>query len=187
MNSIDDRKRASRQLALRLRASCDPLAGEPLASQVLQHCPPQADAVVAGVWPLPGEIDLRPLLRQLAARGHVLALPVTPKRGLPLTFRRWAPGEALAQGRFGTLHPLGPEIDPDLILVPLLAFDRRGRRLGYGGGYYDRTLAARPGAMRIGVGFAALEMDEVPVGPEDIVLPRIATEAGVILCDRKED
>jgi 5-formyltetrahydrofolate cyclo-ligase len=154
---------------------------------VMAVSPPLPGAVVAGVWPLPGEIDLRPLLQRLAMAGHTLALPVTPQRGQPLTFRRWAPGEALQAGRFGTFEPTGPELEPDFFLVPLLAFDRTGRRLGYGGGFYDRTLTARPAVPRLGVGFAAQEMPAVPAGPMDIRLPRVATERGLITCDRKDE
>ncbi len=83
---------------------------------------------------------------------------------------------------FGTLRPTGPERVPDFLLVPLLAFDRRGHRLGYGGGYYDRTLAALPRAGRLGCAFAAQEMDAVPAGPHDVRLPAVATERGIICC-----
>ena len=82
--------------------------------------------------------------------------------------------------RFGTRRPVGEPAVPEYLLVPLLAFDRRGYRLGYGGGFYDRTLAALPGAVAVGCGFAAQELDEVPVGPYDIRLAAIATELGVI-------
>jgi 5-formyltetrahydrofolate cyclo-ligase len=143
---------------------------------------------VAGIWPLPGEIDPRPLMEALAGHGHGLALPVTPPRGNPLVFRRWLPGEALAQGPMGTRHPAeGAPVAPDIILVPLLAFDRAGRRLGYGGGYYDRTLATLPRARRIGIGFAAQEMPEVPAGPRDARLPLVATEAGLVVCAVPDD
>ena len=84
--------------------------------------------------------------------------------------------------RFGTLRPDGEVRVPDFLLVPLLAFDRRGYRVGYGAGYYDRTLAALPGRFRLGVAYAAQELDEVPAGPYDERLDAVATERGVIVC-----
>ena len=137
-------------------------------------------AMVAGFWPLAGEIDVRPLLMALHEAGHPLCLPRTPPRGQPLAFHRWRPGDALRAGRFGTFAPDGPLAVPDLLLVPLLAFDRSGRRLGYGGGYYDRTLAGLPGARTIGCAFAAQEAACVPAGPADILLGAVATELGFI-------
>ncbi|WP_431270207.1 5-formyltetrahydrofolate cyclo-ligase [Dankookia sp. P2] len=121
---------------------------------------------------------------RLAGRGHPIALPVTPKRGLPLAFRQWRPGEALGHGPMGTRQPdSGAALRPDWLLVPLLAFDRAGRRLGYGGGYYDRTLAGLPGAVAVGCAYAAQELPEVPAGPEDWRLDAVATEAGVSRID----
>ena len=84
--------------------------------------------------------------------------------------------------RFGTHRPIGELMVPDYLLVPLLAFDRHGHRLGYGAGYYDRTLAELPGAVSIGCAFAAQELDEVPAGPYDVPLHAIATEHGVLRC-----
>jgi 5-formyltetrahydrofolate cyclo-ligase len=161
-----------------------------LADIVMNECRPPVGALVAGFWPLPGEIDVRPLLYRLAGAGCHLALPVTPPRGSPLSFRRWAPGAALVQGRFGTRHPppkhpVGEAVAPNWFLVPLLAFDRAGGRLGYGGGYYDRTLPLFPQAPRIGIGFAAQEMLSVPTDAHDVRLARVATERGIILCDDK--
>ncbi len=176
------RKRAARGAALAARAGCDPTWGSALAAHVLAAMPPPPGAVVSGFWPLDGEIDIRPLLLALAARGHAIALPVTPPRGQPLGFRRWREGDPMERERFGTVRPTGPEIVPDLLLVPLLAFDRRGHRLGYGGGYYDRTLALLPQAGRLGCAFAAQEMDAVPAGPHDILLPAVATERGIVQC-----
>jgi 5-formyltetrahydrofolate cyclo-ligase len=177
-------KAAARKLARAKRASLTNIeAPARLAEAMLaQHAPPKG-AIIAGYWPMGDEMDPRPLMLALAARGHALALPVTPPRGHPLAFRAWAPGAALRPGPMGTSEPVaGEELRPDVLLVPLLAFDRAGRRLGYGGGYYDRTLAALPGAKAIGIAYAGQEMPEVPAGPQDFCLPLIATEAGVILC-----
>jgi 5-formyltetrahydrofolate cyclo-ligase len=84
--------------------------------------------------------------------------------------------------RFGTLRPIGELLIPDMLLIPLLAFDANGGRLGYGGGFYDRTLAALPGRFRLGCAFAAQQVDSVPVGPYDIRLDAVATENGIIRC-----
>ncbi|MDD2704121.1 MAG: 5-formyltetrahydrofolate cyclo-ligase [Acidocella sp.] len=175
---------AAKKAALRaemtgLRASWDPSVGAMLAAHVLAACIVPPGAVVAGFWPMPGEIDIRPLLEALHERGHRICLPETPKMGLPLIFRAWTPGTDMVTGRFGTCHPLGEIIHPDLLLVPLLAFDAQGNRLGYGGGYYDRTLAQRPDAFRLGCAFAAQEVSNVPVEATDLPLHAVVTEAGL--------
>jgi 5-formyltetrahydrofolate cyclo-ligase len=89
----------------------------------------------------------------------------------------------LIRERFGTFRPTGEEATPDLLFVPLLAFDRDGRRLGYGGGFYDRTLAGLPGRPAIGCAFAAQELDEVPAAEHDAHLHAVATEQGVLICN----
>ena len=180
--ALSEQKRALREQALATRARFDPALGHALVGILLNGpCAPRAGQVVAGFWALPGEIDIGPLLHALVSRGNPVCLPQTPPRGQPLTFRAWSPGAPLQPGRFGTAHPSGPVLVPDVLLVPLLAFDRTGARLGYGGGYYDRTLAALPGRPAIGCAFAAQEVPSVPTEPTDIPLQAVATESGLIL------
>ena len=182
--SLVERKAEARRAALARRKGADPAAGGvALARHVLSRCPPPPGALVAGFWPMGDEIDVRPLLSALAERGHPLALPVTPPRGRPLVFRRWRFGDALRPGPFGTSFPAeGEETRPDWLLVPLLAFDRAGRRLGYGGGYYDRTLAGLPGAVAVGCAHSVQEVPEVPAGPDDVRLRWLATENEAFEC-----
>ncbi|OIQ92780.1 putative 5-formyltetrahydrofolate cyclo-ligase [mine drainage metagenome] len=141
--------------------------------------------VVAGYWPLGDEADPRPLLAALAEAGAALCLPVVAGRGLPLLFRRWAPGQALETGPHGTRHPAAgaQTLAPTLVLVPLLAFDGDGGRLGYGGGFYDRTLAALraadPAVRALGLAFAAQKVDKLPLDRFDQRLDLIVTETGV--------
>ncbi|HEY1935689.1 MAG TPA: 5-formyltetrahydrofolate cyclo-ligase [Acetobacteraceae bacterium] len=176
-------KRALRSHMLAARAGWDPAAsGAAVAATVLRASPPPPGAVVSGYWPIAHELDIRPLLLALHERGHPIVLPVTPKRGNPLTFRLWRPGDVLEAERFGTFRPVGEEHAPDFLLVPLLAFDRRGHRVGYGAGFYDRTLAGLPGRFALGVAFAAAEVDAVPAGPTDMPLNAIATETQFIPC-----
>ncbi len=111
-------------------------------------------------------------------------LPATPPRGNPLIFHEWTPGAAMIAERFGTLRPEGAVLAPDLLLVPLLAFDRQGRRLGYGGGYYDRTLADSPWPRRDRLRFRRAGGRVRAGGPADIRLDAVATERGVIACER---
>jgi 5-formyltetrahydrofolate cyclo-ligase len=150
-----------------------------LSEHVLTRLRMLPGCAVAGVWPLPGEIDLRPLWHTLHQRGHTVLLPQTPPRGHPLVFREWHPRCTMIRERFGTERPDGRVAVPDLIFVPLLAFDRQGNRLGYGGGYYDRTLASYAETQAVGFGYAALQVDKVPAGPHDRTLKTIFTEHGL--------
>ena len=141
-------------------------------------------AIIAGFWPIRDEIDIRPLMMLLAANGHQLAMPVVTVRGQPLQFRAWRPADPLVRGPFNTLHPeeTRAEVVPDLLLVPLLAVDGDGFRLGYGAGFYDRTLAslrARGPVQAVGVGFEVQRFDEIPHGPGDERLDWLLTEAGL--------
>ncbi|MEA2769104.1 MAG: 5-formyltetrahydrofolate cyclo-ligase [Acetobacteraceae bacterium] len=183
MNDLDVAKRAARDAATARRLDLNAqAAGNALAAHVLRDCPPPPGAVISGFWPMGEEIDIRPLLHALHDRGHRVALPVTPRRGEALTFRGWQPGDVLVPERFGTMRPIGEILTPDMLLIPLLAFDAAGGRLGYGGGFYDRTLAGLPGRFRLGCAFAAQQVDAVPIGPYDIRLDAVATENGIIRC-----
>ena len=126
---------------------------------------------------MPGEIDLRPLLELLHTRGLFVALPETTPRGQPLIFRRWKPDSTMVAEKFGTFRPDGPELTPDLFLVPLLAFDRAGGRSAMAAGYYDRTLPLHPGKPAWGFAYAAQEVDKLPMEPHDHRLDAIVTEA----------
>ena len=147
--------------------------------------PVAAGAIVSGFMPLKNEIDPLPLLRKLSERGAQLALPVVAERGRPLVMRAWKWGEPLASGVWGIREPR-PEaaiVEPDILLVPLLAFDRSGGRLGYGGGYYDSTLMqlrARKTVVALGLAFAVQEIPAVPTTPRDAPLDLVLTEREVI-------
>lgn len=178
-------KRAARECGYRARAGRDPRDGVRLAGVVLGSLPIVPGAVVAGYWPMGEEIDPRPLMLALAGRGHALALPVAGRRGTALGFRRFRFGDALARGPFGTRHPspLAEEVAPSVLLVPLVAFDASGGRVGHGAGYYDRTiaaLAARGPVLAIGIAYAAQCQPRVPMGPLDVPLDAVATEDGVV-------
>jgi 5-formyltetrahydrofolate cyclo-ligase len=142
-------------------------------------------AIVSGFMPMKSEINPLPLMKKLAGEGARLALPVVGGRGKPLVMRAWNFGEALGSGVWGIREPKpeAEEVEPDLLLVPLLAFNRSGHRLGYGGGYYDLTIArlrARKAVIAIGLAFAAQEVAELPVTPRDAALDLVLTEREVI-------
>jgi 5-formyltetrahydrofolate cyclo-ligase len=142
---------------------------------------------VSGFFPHRSEIDTLPLLKRLHSEGWITCLPIVTGEGQPLVFRRWAPGEPTVPGIWGIPMPppQSPEVEPDVLLVPLLAFDAAGYRLGYGGGYYDRTLKAlrqKKKIVAIGVGYSGQEVALVPHGPGDEPLDCILTEAGPRVC-----
>jgi 5-formyltetrahydrofolate cyclo-ligase len=145
------------------------------------------DAIVAGYAPIRSELDPSPLMHTLATLGAQLALPLIIGRDQPLQFRAWKPGAELLHGPLSILEPRldAPDISPDIVLVPLAAFDRRGHRLGYGAGYYDRTLTQLrrlKHVVAIGVGFAMQEIAAVPAQPHDVALDYVLTEADSFDC-----
>jgi len=185
-----DAKRRLRVELRRRRLATAALAARGAASALCRNfiaaIQPPGAGVVAGYWPIGAEIDPRPLLVALHRRGFRLALPAVVAPAAPLAFRAWRPGDRLEQGPIGTRQPAPDRLMlvPDVIVVPLLAFDRRGFRLGYGGGFYDRTLALarRRGAVAVGVGYAAQEVAALPTEPFDQRLDWVISEATVMRC-----
>ena len=143
--------------------------------------------VVSGFSPLKSEINPLPLMRRLAAAGARLALPVVAGRGKPLIMRMYAFGQPLVAGVWGIREPAtdAHEVEPDILLVPLAAFDRRGNRIGYGAGYYDMTINRLRGlktVTAIGLAYAAQEVPSVPTTPRDARLDLVLTEREAIDC-----
>ena len=131
-------------------------------------------------WPHQGEYDARPLVERFIAQGGRAALPVVAARGSALQFRCWEPGVAMVAGEHGIPVPAdGEPLSPDLMLVPLVGFDEAGYRLGYGGGYFDRTLAGLARAHTIGVGYESARVPSIEPQPHDLPMRWIVTEAGV--------
>lgn len=180
----EERLAARAALAVAERQEIAAALGRHLDALLAEVVPDLRGRVVAGYWPIRSEPDLRPWMAALAARGARLALPVVAVPKAPLEFRPWAPGAAMERGFWNIPVPAGAEtVLPDLALAPLVGWDAEGYRLGYGGGYFDRTLAARP-TFAIGVGLQAAQIPTIFPQPHDIRLDAIVTEAGLQWLDR---
>jgi len=191
---LRDAKKAFRAEARARRAAYHALhgagAGDRLRDNVLAAIPFAAGAVVSAYLPIDDELDPLPLLAAALARGHAACVPVVQGKAQPLVFRDWTPGAPLVSGVFGVAvpAPTAPERVPDLLFVPLLGFDRQGFRMGYGAGFYDRTLAklraagaesGRP-VLAVGIGYAGQEVAAVPTGLHDQALDWIVTDREAI-------
>jgi 5-formyltetrahydrofolate cyclo-ligase len=181
---IDDLKATLRREALGRRdalpAELRTAAAQTIAARPFPIAVPPG-AIVSGFMPLKSEINPLPLMRALADAGARLALPAVAGKSKPLIMRAYAFGELLASGVWGIREPRpdAPEVNPDILLVPLLAFDRRGHRIGYGAGYYDMTISAlraKKAIVAAGIAFAAQEIAEVPTTPRDARLDLVLTE-----------
>lgn len=183
--TIEDAKAGLRATAHRKRAAIQSdvrrEAAKAAAQHFFAHVPLSPRDIVAAYWPIRDEIDCKPVLTRLVDSGQPVCLPVVIGDELPLELRLWGEGEPLYPSGFGTLAPPegAPIVEPDVILMPLLGFDKEGTRLGYGGGYYDRTLtrlAKIP--VLIGFAFASQEVERIPREAHDIPLDAIVTETG---------
>jgi len=185
-SSIADEKTALRGDMLRRRSALGARTREEAAQAVADLADAVTDLAgsgrISGFWPIGEEIDPLPLMRGLAARGLMFALPVVTPQGL--CFRAWRIGGPLEPAAFGLMQPPAnaQDVRPDTMLVPLLAFDRAGIRLGYGKGYYDEAIARLRPRRCIGVAFSFQEVPAVPVEPHDRRLDAVVTEAGLIRC-----
>jgi 5-formyltetrahydrofolate cyclo-ligase len=186
-----DEKRAERTRALARRAGAFALHGKGAGLRLAEHglgfIEPAPGSIVSGFSAIKDEIEAGPLLAGLAGQGYRLALPVMQGRGKPLLFRAWAPGDEMGVATWGIAEPLPsrPALEPDVVLVPLLAFDSHGHRLGYGGGFYDRTLAglrARKPIVAVGIAYDELKVDAVPHLDYDQRIDWVLTPSGPLRC-----
>jgi 5-formyltetrahydrofolate cyclo-ligase len=177
-------KAAVRRTVLARRAAIPPAVAETAAADIAARA-----MALLGRWPVGAisafrsfgdEIGTEPLLTALERAGYRIGLPVVVGKGKPLVFRRWRPGDPMAAGPYGIEHPLttAPEIDPDILIVPMAAFDAAGYRIGYGGGFYDRSIAglrAKKPVVAIGLAYDEQEVERVPRGPHDARLDHLVT------------
>ncbi len=185
-------RRAERQRLLALRTAAPPAERRRWGAAIEGHLvllfgerPPPT---LGAYWPFQAEFDPRPLIDRLIARGWRVALPVVVDKKGPLEYRLWRPGEKLIDGVWDIPVPeRRATAIPDWVLAPLVGFDRECYRLGYGGGYFDRTLAALdPRPLAIGVGFALSAIETIHPQPHDIAMDVIVTEAGIARRQREE-
>lgn len=180
-----EKKAALRRRALATRLEkADPKAADAVAGNALDALTFTPRDIVSVYVAMRAELDPAPLASALDARGVTLALPVVEAKGAPLVFRRWRPGDALASGSLGTRHPKpdAESLRPTIVFAPLLAFDADGYRLGYGGGYYDRTLGLlrkQGPLLAVGLAYAFQEVSALPHMSYDAPLDCVVTENGV--------
>ncbi len=188
LDSTQFSKAALRALALARRDTLSTEQRSDAARALALHRVPVAlspDIIVAGFSPVRSEIDPLPLMRTFADQGASLALPVIAGDDQPLIFRAWTADAPLVRGAYGILEPSveASEMQPDIVLVPLAAFDRAGHRIGYGAGYYDRTLQilrkSKP-IIAIGIAFAVQEIADVPSSAHDERLDLVLTERDIL-------
>jgi 5-formyltetrahydrofolate cyclo-ligase len=187
---LKERKRAARKDAEIVRQQAKqavPDAAQLLANHFMKQINLPPASIISSYVARGSELDPAPLEHALLKVGHSLCLPVVLAKGYPLAFRRYQPGDVLEPGGFGIPEPLVgvAVVNPTVILVPLLGFDRQGGRLGYGGGFYDRSVALlrrESAVLAIGIGYAAQEMAELPTGRTDAKLDWVVNEREAIKC-----
>ncbi len=184
-NDPADIKAAARAAAFaRRKAARDAVDPAPALAALERELRDAGARIVAGYMAIRTEIDPAPVMEALRRDGVRICVPVIEAPGAPLSFREWSPGVRMVEGPFGARIPAeGATLEPDALIVPLVAFDAALNRLGYGGGFYDRTLArlrARRPTRAIGFAYAAQQADSLPVEPTDEPLDAVATERGTL-------
>ena len=188
-DDLSSAKKEVRKLAFAARKPAKtPQADAAAASALIDVLEGFSDRIIAGYMPIRSEVNPLPAMTALARKNR-LCVPVIQGDGLPLLFREWTPEAPMIDGPFGALVPdTGEFVEPDILIVPMVAFDPRGFRLGYGGGFYDRTLErlrdVNPSVLAIGFAFAAQRLEAVPQEPTDQPLDMIVTEAEVLRLSR---
>jgi 5-formyltetrahydrofolate cyclo-ligase len=178
-------RKAERERLLTARESLDAATRarfrERIDGHLVRAFPGLATAKLAFCWPIRGEYDARRLVEKLRERGAVTALPVIVAPRQPLVFREWHPGVALGSGPLGIAYPVGSElVVPTALLLPMIGWDASGHRLGYGGGYFDRTLASlAPRRVVIGVSYELAKIETIRPQSWDIPMDWVVTERGV--------
>lgn len=183
MNDLTEVKAAARKAAFARRKAAHQAGGAGRSGHLSQFLAGYRGVPLAGYMPIRTEIDPLPAMAEAAAYGPV-GVPVIMGEGQPLKFSRWEPEGALRDGPFGAQVPLEDDFfEPEIVIVPLVAFDRKGGRLGYGGGFYDRKLELLRGkraTLAVGFAYAAQEAEDLPLEPTDQPLDMVITESGVL-------
>jgi len=187
MNDIAAQKQAMRKAAMVVRKAAHEAGGGQQAAphliEWLKTAPPVRH--ISGYMPIYSEIDILPAMRQLFKLGYKISVPVIVAKATPLRFREWTPESVLVDGPFGAKVPdSGAWHRPDLLLCPMLAFDSTGQRMGYGGGFYDRSIAelkSEKPVQALGYAYSAQQVEAVPHEATDQPLDGVVTEAGVML------
>lgn len=178
-------RRSERQRLLALRSGASPTErrawGDTIETRLYEILSGRPGMTLGVYWPFRAEFDPRPLVGRLSAEGFAAALPVVADKKGPLEYRLWRPGDPLVDGVWGIPIPERREVVvPQAVLAPLVGFDRQCYRLGYGGGYFDRTLAAiSPRPLAIGVGFELSRIETIHPQHFDIPMDLVVTEAGI--------
>ena len=185
MDNLSEWKKQQRQRLILAREAISPTHHQQWSAAIsdwLMHVLPVSHGLTLGIyWPFRGEYDPRQIAEQLRHQGVVLALPEIISRNSPLCFRTWTPDTPMKSGAYGISVPVDtPTVKLDAVCIPMVGFDRQGYRMGYGSGYFDRTLAGYyPQPLTIGIAFEIQRLDSVHPQPHDIAMHYIVTEAGV--------